>query len=61
MRIDEGDAASGGDSNYATDIKPWLNGPVFLSGDATTLAAAESAPDGEGATDGTAVPEERAA
>ena len=38
------DAASGGDSNYATDIKPWLNGPVFLSGDATTLAAAESAP-----------------
>lgn len=39
------DTASGGDSNYATDIKPWLNGPVFISADAAALAASESGGD----------------
>lgn len=33
--------ASEGNVDYATDIKPWLNGPLFISGDAQSLAEAE--------------------
>ncbi len=33
--------ASAGDVDYATEIKPWLNGPLFISGDAQSLADAE--------------------
>ena len=32
--------ASGGSANYLTEIKPWLNGPVFAAGDAEAFAAA---------------------
>lgn len=40
-------SGSSGSVDYATQVKPWLNGPVFISADAQSLAAA----DGGGSTD----------
>jgi hypothetical protein len=37
------DTGSGGAVDYATRIKPWLNGPLFVAGDATAFAEGESA------------------
>ena len=34
-------SGSGGAVDYTTQIKPWLNGPIFISGDAQSLADAE--------------------